>query len=869
MPLFQGEDLVDVTTPDGRTAKVPQSVASALQLSRLQPMTPPPMAGSPPPVNPNQDQTFAPPGAPLGYDPNATTGSVPQGYGPPGADIQPTDVPQTLPTQNTPDYNLPGKPGALEKAATAGDKVIKKQAAAQAKYAASPEGKLDAARGEVKTQNEEQAQDVVTAAELEGARDKLEANIKDKSNQTLTRLAGEQNDYLAQRGQEETKKVATLAAQHDKFANAKIDREHDHPILASIGILLAGIGAAYDKRQENPAIKIFWEAIDRKVAAQMNDIERMKAAYGLGREDLEEFRKSVSNENARRNFLRSTEAERAARQIEVIGAQTSSPLKQVQAQQLAAQIRQQGAQLGLQSVQQQTESDQKDRQHRQEIGLGYSRLSEDKRQADQRLTFDYWKTGVEQTAAIARAQHDGGDAAAKALIEMSNKNEERGARSRVNNDEILLTGDGQKAVANGQKLLDQAAEIRAKKNPTAEDTARADMLEQKGNEIIGTAKIVHAARFSGTPAKDAFDKTYNAASAITKSADHIANIYDDLKASGKNPRSLASTSPEQAEITSEMNSLVLSLKGAYEMGALDKGLLLFTDKQLGGDVTKLDTGAFLHGLGLDLGQDPEAFKKRLRVVVNNVQNNTQNQLIGTGWKGSVSDLFADERRVQDTPIGKAEQGLRAEETPLETANQARKESKDIQLSGGGAKQNAPGASPLSPQARKAEKTAQNIEESGSSTKLGLSNEGAANYNIFMSAVKSGDPKKAPQAVERLKSLVSTGKPEVVLPLLQNVEQDAPDLYRTLRKSLPPDSPVESVLATRDKAQADLKSLSGGGALDKIYSDPLQKQSLEDLKRRAPVDSKARTELMHRANADVPGAMEALRDVDKYLKTRGY
>jgi hypothetical protein len=129
------------------------------------------------------------------------------------------------------------------------------------------------------------------------------------------------------------------------LANVRVDRSIDHPILAAVGTALNILGTAMKKADMSQVMKPVYDAIDRKVSAQMQDIELGRANLGLQRESLALLRQSGNDKMTLQQTLMLSSLEQAKRRVQEIKDKSTSPIVKAQADQAMADIdaRQAGA----------------------------------------------------------------------------------------------------------------------------------------------------------------------------------------------------------------------------------------------------------------------------------------------------------------------------------------------------------------------------------------------------------------------------------------------------------------------------------------------------------------------------------------------
>lgn len=122
------------------------------------------------------------------------------------------------------------------------------------------------------------------------------------------------------------------------LANVRIDRKIDHPVLETVGIALNILGTAMKKADMSQVMKPVYDAIDRKVAAQMQDIELGRANLGLQRESLSMLRQAGADKMTLQQTLMMAGLEQAKRRAQEIKDKSTSPIVKAQADQAMADI---------------------------------------------------------------------------------------------------------------------------------------------------------------------------------------------------------------------------------------------------------------------------------------------------------------------------------------------------------------------------------------------------------------------------------------------------------------------------------------------------------------------------------------------------
>lgn len=358
MALFPG-DVGGYTTPDGRVVQLPSGLAA--QFPALQPVGPPPTLPPPPgqQIGPPPGAAPADPG--LAAAPPAPMTPLPLPAGPApiwspenSAELAKQTVQSTgtdvIPPPKPPGGGAPaGKPPAKHGTAAAPGSDQATAAPAQGAGAQRPMTDADLAKMGVAggvnaydTASDEKKAALNQRADAEVSQaDQVGAAMAANSAADLKRL----NDMQAESDRRQAaidQHTDDLAAAAKKIADTKIDRTADHPILTAIGVALATLGTAMQNRDatlaaayrgqpapapvQNPGLAAMYAGIDRKVAAQMADLDNQKAAYGLQSQALTAERGGMKDRLDQMAAMRAGYLDQAKGQIATMMQQTSSPL---------------------------------------------------------------------------------------------------------------------------------------------------------------------------------------------------------------------------------------------------------------------------------------------------------------------------------------------------------------------------------------------------------------------------------------------------------------------------------------------------------------------------------------------------------------
>lgn len=791
MALFEGESLIDVDTGDGRTLKVPASVAAQLGLQMptveqvgipeygigLPPNTPPP-----PPPPPPTTQKLGPGG---NYMPSETAGPTP------AAKVKPSPVAAAPgPIANTKEEpsSVDAVSGPTGEQAPTYINTTKMPAGTPSK---KPVTTADLQKdGYAGTVNEYEAavadaqKAAEAAADVQAIHQQAIAGVIKQRNIENDRLLKEKNQIALESERKYAEKEIEFEAAQKKWADTKIDRSVDHPIMAIISVALSGIGSAMKGESNNPGLDMLMKGIDRKVAAQMQDLERQGKALGMQKDNLERMRTVASDKIALRTLMMAGETERTARVVEEMAARSASDEIKARAQQQVAELREKAAIFRGQAVEKQMAFDlkkediaQAERASRRSYAVGMAGIAENKRQFDKRMEFDREKLDADMAKAVMDAQREGNKARVAALDAARKDNEARGI-ANVATGEYLMQPEGKKLLEDSKKLDTEAAAIEAEAqkqtdpNKAAMLLQRAQMVRTKATDLRVEATTAHVFRDRDPTQAGKTSDLYSASQNITTLTNRIQRIYD----SPDGGKSFISTDAGRAEIQAMQTALLMQLKNAWQLGVLSKQDTALINEATGGDATKADVGTIAHALGLEIGTDPDAFKARLKAVKMNVQDGTVNKLKATGYRGGVKDLFNEEAAPTETSNQVSAKIIAGEKT----ANQLE------QGAGGGfvrdlidTPQNAYGAV-------KAAATGQDYKSMGDRRAesvdahpryIGFTRTAGDEYGKLVQAYKGGDPK----AGELLASMVGDSNQKLAHVAMQNLRQDAPELYMVAKK----------------------------------------------------------------------------------------
>lgn len=473
-------DLNSYITPDGRRLQLPPVFASQFvglqQAPPAAPELPAPAAIPTPP--PGQAAPPIPGGEPA-WTPDNTAALAAATPPPP----MPTDGPVTSPDQMPPSSGKPVVPRGpvVTPAEDTGTSSLAKPGPAP------PMTEQQIAKlGNAGVYN---AQSSAIDEQKAAARRMGEANADQMTavGNAQAAAADEERRILEQRARVAEDNARALELKTNEYlsnakamADTKIDRTIDHPVMVALGLALSTIGSAMKGQDNSGAIKGVYDALDRKVAAQMQDLDLKQKGLAVQREGLDLQRMQGKDRLEQLDVYRLASIQQAARKIEAIKVQTSVPAVRAAADEVLAGLSvKHGEVLGAaqERWQQQKNAEANRAQaaqfHGDSMRLGWAQL-EEQRQA--------------RGAALAEKLIDRKDAAGAARAKLIGEQ----AIIDPNTKDYLLTPAGQAKMQAADSIeaqarkdptkpaLDYVARLRAE-HPDAKDPARAniDALEAR------------------------------------------------------------------------------------------------------------------------------------------------------------------------------------------------------------------------------------------------------------------------------------------------------------------------------------------------------------------------------------------------------
>lgn len=774
MPLFAGEEMVDVPTPDGRTVRMPRSAVPA----NLLPAGPVPV--------PITDELAGAPAQPVEQPTSVTGGQLVDFSGSPA---QPELV------QNGADYkvaapkNLPTDTAGVKRSNAQYDQKQKKEQAAKAKadkraaaYAASPAGQLASVQGKQDAAQLNEQDALIGAADLQAAEDATIANAVHDRNEKLDTLFANRQKEMQQAAEEEDAKLNEVVGLRKKIAGTKVDRSLDHPILAAIMAGLAGLGQAMNQKaagqQMNPTLTLdlLYNAIDRKVAAQMADLDLLGKTYGMTKDELGLLRDKSANKLQMHNTLIAGETDRAVRAIEEITARSASDKTKANAKVMIAQLQQRAADKTMEATRWGLDFDQKDRHHKESVAAQNYATSVQKYGIDTNAQLRREEIWADLQKALAADRAKGDEATFKARLEADKEVRQMGLKGADN--DYLLTPEGRAKMASAKALEETAAKMY---NNTGEDPAT---FEAKKAALIQKAAVLRgdARSFNVVMARDPnqagdMSKKYAAAQTMMDTIDEVKMLYDQAG------RSIISKSQLQQELQAKVGLLSVAAKDAWELGAWDKGSAKLVEGIIGSDPTDgLDVGAITKRMGFLVGNDPEGFKSRLDAVTVKLDQDVRQQLSkNSNWDGQ-GDLFTHKEAPKlDTPNQQSATAVSKGTSAMETDK--------------GIDQGRAAAERITGQ----QIDVGNRDTTGSLKYPGLSKEQEQPFDELLTRYKRGDRDAANKIVGQI-AAESAKRPDLAVPMLHNLKQYAPALYTAARQSVPKGSDVDKQMLYEESLQ---------------------------------------------------------------------
>jgi hypothetical protein len=797
MALF-GTDMTEVTTPDGRRITLPSQLAA--QFPGLTPVRATPTAAAEP--------AFEPPAAPPApvFTPQDQTdlAAAPVVQAPrPQPQLEPPPAPQRPQVTDA----------GLRRMGNAG--VYNAQSAA-----------VDEQQAAVRQQAQVDADEATKVGERLVARDEETNRIL----QERAKAAADHQAYMDGKFAEYEKNAKAIAS-------TKIDRSLEHPILAAIGVAMGVLGSAMARRgDKNPALDMVMQQIDRKVAGQMQDLEKRRGDLALQRDSIGMADKQGRDKLAEIDTRRLAAIDQAKAQIETIRAQSSSPRAIAAGAQLLADLdSKRGQLLGATMDREQTKKHQEDLLKEQRAGRAQAASQFERTFAENKRQFDVREANDLKQAALAAAAKG---KAASDPSKVQKENEERGI-SDPTTGERLIQPEGIKLKTEAEKLDSNATKLRAaaeaEKDPNKQQAlaARADAEEQRASLLRAEVAEKHTWRVGNSDNAFKISKLIGTTQSIASTADEVKGLRAKY-----GPELLSGDA--KAQMQEKETQLLMFVKNAWELGVLTGKDAEYIQKSTGGDPSALTAADFSRLFGQ---VDKSA---RLDSLVRGVEENTRNQLRAQGYKGDYNvkrDAVLNRSEAEQAAVDALQKP-----TPLEeAASQARPGILDpLRPSNTGA---AIWGEPESA-GRRRELEA----ESKSSTRYpGLSDDQAsaveaqlATYQKYNKATDDKSFGKAKFAAETLVGLaVDQKRPKLSAAALGALKERAPELYQQAIGQLPHEA--------RQQREGNEQAVMGIQPIDVLRDTAVAG------------DPAAKQELARRAVAGDKDAVRAIQDV---INSRG-
>ncbi len=816
MALYQGEEMIDVATPDGRTLTLPRSLVPSSMMPQPQQIIAPPVGF-----------TDEAPGVMTSGPESVTGGQIPS---------MGIEVPNRgMPAQ--PDYKA-GVADNTDAAITKSNKPIEARQQQVAAYQASPRGRYEAAQGAQRTADVNVQRATEDAGILEAATQTTLGEAREEHDKAIDAAIAKKASDANQALMAEDAKRAELETVRKKIAGTKIDRSADHPIIAALSVALANIGAKMNGDNSAPGMKYLYDAIDRKVAGQMADLEQMGKVYGMQKDELATLKEKGKSKLELNSIMVAAETDKAQRHLEQIAASTSAPKTLANTRILSAQLAQHSMDKQAESVQHALDFDQKEKAEANQQSRFYSGLRQDDKHFNATLDFNRQKEVLDYEKALAAERAKGGAAAEKAYQEQKKENEQRGIRNVITK-EALLTPKGRQMKEQAAKYEADANEIEQNKGPmgvlTDGATTRMNMLRDKAAQLRDNAETNEIVRHRDPLQAGKLADNYSAVQNMTTTVDEVKELYD------REGRKFIYTKPGQAALQSKMVEVLMGLKTAWGLGVLSQQDINKVTEGMG-ETEPIDgwTPGYLASLvGAKIGRDPEAFKTSLDSLLEGAQNKVYLDMNGTNYGGTKDELFYRRRPHESTPEGKAISSIAQSKTPLEREKSAANVSgarKAIDTAVAYA--SGVGGGITEPQYKTNIKRAQ---ESGTAKYPGFARESERDLDTLFKSYESGNRGTGEllvaQAVNNAES-----RPDLALSTMHVLRDRAPALYSKAREGIT--GPLADQLATEEKNIA--------GAQD--TATPILVQQLF-----ASGDDETKKELARRASAGDKEAQKATRD----------
>jgi hypothetical protein len=844
MALFQGEEMIDVTTPDGRTLTLPRSLVPASMMPQ-QPQQIAPQPGLNIPAT-QPPQELAPPTlAPPTDDAPADVVGGPLSTVEMGEPETQRVTPQQLRQEQ-----------AVLKAQQAQQLKTEKQRAARA---ATPQGQREGAETKVVEADRSVEKAVYSQTDLQAAEDQVVGEAIGTRNVKLNDLdAARFEDMEAHMAAEDAVRTRVNSTR-DKIANTKIDRSADHPVLLSIFAAIAGIGEGMQGK-EITTYKMIIGAIDRKVAAQEADLDRMGKIYGMTKDELDMLKERGKSKLEFHHAMYAAETDKAVRHIEELTARSASEKTKANANLIVAKLKQDSATRSVESMRWGLDFDQKEKHQKDQLRMQGAQLSQADRHHRDNVQLQRERMLFDKTQAIAADRAKGDAATAEARMKAGEEIEKRGMKGL--GGEYLLTPEGRKKMEEAQKLEDEAQKLGSAvqngmtRGLTQEQVQahaqRAAVLQQKAAVIRDDAHSFHTVMARSDTQAGTMSLAYAAAQSMIDTVDRINQVYDEVG------RQVLGRDAAQQELQTLYKLLNVKGKEAWQLGAWDKGSAKLSEDIFGTDPSAwaAKTLAFVSTKGT-VGDDPLGYKDRLEAVAQDLQNTVNLKLqANTSWRGAPPELFT---RKKPRVINEQTKALSQAFGSLELQ-------KDREQ-----------GSVLKREAAKA--AAGDPEESVKYR--GMSRAQEAPFEERVRTYKAGGiaGKEAADDLVGTVAQLATKRPDYIIPLLHNLREFGDErIYNAARAAVPKGSKVDEQMTyeeqTRIGTAGEAPDMLGSTVLNSIKDDGTvgDKDGYRELARRAgtgdPMAKKAISSIVAASGSRKSKAQQAAAALDSMQRSRG-
>lgn len=771
MALY-GEEMVDVTTPDGRRISVPAQLAA--NFPALQPSAPPPQQQpapiappAPEPQLPAQSAPILPPPADAQAAPPASS-PAPVVEAPPPKSPANTAQPQTAPAPQQGAKPVTNKD--LRTLGNAGAFNVASQAL------------------------EEQGAAVRQQAQVEADQATAVGNAMEARNAETDRILKERADAAAKQQAALDAKMAEYERDAKAIADTKIARSLDHPVLSMIALALSAAGEALGGPSAAPTIDMLIKSVDRKAQAQQQALDNRKGALAVKRDAMGLLRERGKDRLAEYDTLRVAALDQAAQQIETIKTRSQSPRAQANADAAIAALKGERAKtLDGAIAREQTKQQNEISNAMQARGLAnadraYNRgvLESDRAFGENVRQFNV-KEANDLEAARQKALAEGNKTKAD-LIDKTLKMNQDGAVGDPGSGKYILQPSAKPIIEQIKRHESNIEKLKAagskEQDPGKRDAIgrRIDAEQRAKDDAQLTVDREHTWRVaSGAHTKIATQ--IGATQTIASLADEITALRE------KEGPKWYTTNEGQAFMQSKGAALSLALKDAAGLGVLSAQDFKLIDEATGGDPTKWTPGDISNLLG------NEGTAARLRSLSGSMIAKATNDARILGLQGDLSFR-------RDTPVDpKARTALKQlkGESSVERSEAATKPGPiqrgvDATL---GRVTDVGGVAGTEQTPDFASYRADQELGDGSTKYTGFTKSQEKGFDSILSDYRAGagsaDSKAASRSADAAKALVeaatTANRPSYAQAALNALKTAAPDLYQQALNALPAEDPT--------------------------------------------------------------------------------